>query len=92
LWSETGAWGWRARSVGGGDFGLTVLKLFTPFVSTKPAGKGTGLGLWLTLGIVTKMDGAVRAANVLGGACFEIELPFVRLNAKESREPYQLRA
>jgi PAS domain S-box-containing protein len=51
-------------------------KLFTPFVSTKPVGKGTGLGLWLTLGFVTKMGGAVNANNVAGGARFEIELPY----------------
>jgi PAS domain S-box-containing protein len=53
-------------------------KLFTPFVSTKPVGKGTGLGLWLTLGFVTKMGGSVSASNSGGGACFEIEVPFDR--------------
>jgi PAS domain S-box-containing protein len=51
-------------------------KLFTPFVTTKPVGKGTGLGLWLTLGFVTKMGGAVNATNTAGGARFEIELPY----------------
>jgi C4-dicarboxylate-specific signal transduction histidine kinase len=61
-----------------GGIASTVFdKLFTPFVSTKPVGKGTGLGLWLTLSFVTKMGGSITAANISGGACFQIELPFV---------------
>lgn len=63
----------------GGISPVVMDKLFTPFVSTKPVGKGTGLGLWLTLGFVTKMGGSVSATNVAGGASIEIELPYGRI-------------
>ena len=50
-------------------------KLFEPFVTTKPAGKGTGLGLAVCLALVHRYGGAIRAENALhGGACFTVTL------------------
>ena len=53
-------------------------KLFKPFFSTKSA-KGTGLGLWISQGIVQKYEGkiAFRTSSVSGrtATCFRIFLP-----------------
>jgi two-component system, NtrC family, sensor kinase len=53
-------------------------KLFEPFFSTKST-KGTGLGLWISKGIVQKYDGSISCRSYrLGGrtvTCFRIFLP-----------------
>lgn len=50
--------------------------LFEPFSTTKPPGKGTGLGLAVTHTIVEGLGGSMRAGNgVPGGAWFEVRLP-----------------
>jgi two-component system, NtrC family, sensor kinase len=49
--------------------------LFEPFSTTKPPGKGTGLGLAVTHAIVDALDGTIEARNrAEGGACFEVRL------------------
>jgi C4-dicarboxylate-specific signal transduction histidine kinase len=51
-------------------------RLFQSFVTTKPRGSGTGLGLRICRRIVEEMGGSISAANrAEGGACFEILLP-----------------
>jgi len=51
-------------------------KLFTAFVTTKPSGKGTGLGLRICRRILEEMGGRISAANrAEGGARFEVLLP-----------------
>lgn len=52
-------------------------KLFTPFFTTKSVGKGTGLGLPISYGIVKMHRGAITACNNTDGpgATFEITLP-----------------
>ncbi|MGO9310164.1 MAG: [Fe-Fe] hydrogenase large subunit C-terminal domain-containing protein [Spirochaetia bacterium] len=48
-------------------------RLFSPFFTTKPAGKGTGLGLVVCYGIVKMHGGTIEATNRPGGgARFEI--------------------
>ena len=51
-------------------------QLFEKFITTKPRGMGTGLGLRICRRIVEDMGGSITAANRReGGALFEIVLP-----------------
>ena len=54
-------------------------KIFEPFFSTKPTGEGTGLGLFVTRGIIEKLGGSIEVESLLGeGATFTIRLPVYR--------------
>jgi two-component system, NtrC family, C4-dicarboxylate transport sensor histidine kinase DctB len=51
-------------------------RMFEPFVTTKPAGKGLGLGLMLSNHIARSFGGELRARNLTpGGAEFVLLLP-----------------
>ena len=50
--------------------------LFEPWVTTKPVGQGTGLGLGIVREVVRDHGGEVSAANRPGGgAVFTLDLP-----------------
>ncbi len=56
-------------------------KIFEPFFTTKGAGQGTGLGLWVSYGIIKSFRGDIRVSSTPGeGTSFTVLLP---LNAKE---------
>jgi signal transduction histidine kinase len=51
-------------------------QVFDPFVTTKAAGQGTGLGLAVCHTIVERLGGGIEAGNrEQGGAVFEVRLP-----------------
>ncbi|WP_439119687.1 sensor histidine kinase [Marivita sp.] len=55
---------------------LSIDDLSKPFFSTKPSGKGMGLGLAISGQIINEMQGTLSAQNAsLRGAVFEIRLP-----------------
>src|SRR6201999_819601 len=53
-----------------------IERIFDPFMTTKPVGKGLGLGLSISYGIVQDFRGRIHANNkAQGGAELVIELP-----------------
>ena len=51
-------------------------KIFEPFYSTKSSGKGTGLGLFVSYGIIKNLGGSIEAESEKGiGTKFTVTLP-----------------
>ncbi|MGE5206053.1 MAG: ATP-binding protein [Chlamydiota bacterium] len=50
-------------------------RAFDPFYTTKPVGKGPGLGLSICYGLVKEHGGEIHAENLQPGAVVTIELP-----------------
>jgi signal transduction histidine kinase len=51
-------------------------KLFDPFYTTKPTGKGTGLGLYISFSIIESMGGKIEVnSEVNVGTTFTLQLP-----------------
>jgi PAS domain S-box-containing protein len=57
----------------------TIEKCFDPFFTMKPIGKGTGMGLSTTYGIIKSHDGLIKVDSETGkGSVFTIRLPLVK--------------
>ncbi len=66
----------RIEDDGPGIDPVIVDQVFDPFVTTKAAGHGTGLGLAVCHTIVERLGGTIEAGNrAEGGATFEVSLP-----------------
>ncbi len=51
-------------------------KIFEPFFTTKKEGKGTGLGLWVSYGIIKSFQGDIKVKSNFGvGTTFILTLP-----------------
>lgn len=65
-------------------------KIFEPFFTTKES-RGTGLGLWVSLGIVHKHEGLIRVRSSTHesrhGTCFVVFLPYAEAQAQPSETP-----
>jgi signal transduction histidine kinase len=62
-------------------------KIFSPFFTTKPVGKGTGLGLNISYNIVQKHGGEIRVFSRPGLTCFQILLPTTQKDSKSGPAP-----
>ena len=59
-----------------GMSGEEMSKIFEPFYSTKSSGKGTGLGLFVSYGIIKNLGGSIEAESEKGiGTKFTVTLP-----------------
>ena len=66
------------RDTGSGISPENMSKIFNPFFTTKPVGKGTGLGLNLVYNIISKHDGTIQVDSDVGvGTTFTIDLPLL---------------
>ena len=64
----------------------TLTKLFTPFFTTKPRGQGTGLGLSVSYGIITRHQGRIDVQSEPGkGSTFTIRLPATAREALDAQ-------
>lgn len=57
----------RVSDTGIGIAGADLAHIFTPFFSTKPAGRGSGLGLVVAAGIVADHGGRIDVRSAVGG-------------------------
>lgn len=61
---------------GGGISDEHISQIYDPFFTTKPVGKGTGLGLYVVYRIVTKYGGSIDVeTNSGGGTTFRLKFP-----------------
>jgi signal transduction histidine kinase len=66
----------QVRDTGGGIAEEDIPRIFEPFYSTKTDSKGTGLGLWVSMGIVQNHGGQIKVRSRRGrGTTFTIALP-----------------
>ena len=66
----------ECRDTGKGIAHDQMKDIFKPFFTTKPVGKGTGLGLYISHEIVRRAGGVISVRSEEGkGSVFSIELP-----------------
>ena len=66
----------RIKDTGSGIPSDIIEKIFDPFFTTKEAGKGTGLGLYITYNIIKSLNGEIKVNSAPNeGAEFILTLP-----------------
>jgi len=64
------------KDTGKGINDENLSKVFEPFYTTKKEGKGTGLGLWVSYGIIKSFQGDIKVeSKLIKGTTFTITLP-----------------
>jgi len=68
----------KVRDNGKGMSSIVRKKIFDAFFTTKPAGKGTGMGMGIIAKIISEMKGKIDVeSGINAGATFKITLPLV---------------
>jgi len=61
-----------------------MIRIFDPFFTTKAPGKGVGLGLSITYGIIEKLGGTIEVTSEEGtGTTFTVLLPVKAQNTDQ---------
>jgi len=82
--AENGAVQIIVRDTGCGIPNENLHRIFTPFFSTKPHGKGTGMGLAICRGIIERLGGYISVTSDVGrSTTFTIHLPIQRRVQRE---------
>lgn len=69
----------RVRDTGVGIASEFISRLYDPYFTTKPAGHGTGIGLWTVLGIVKGHNATIEVESTLDeGTTFDVRFPAVQ--------------
>lgn len=75
-WQENEVVHFTVRDYGQGIPADNMTKVFDPFFTTKPVGQGTGLGLYVSYGIIQQMKGNMTLESKEGqGTIVKITLP-----------------
>jgi PAS domain S-box-containing protein len=78
-WTENGRVRIEIRDTGTGIAPENLNRIYDPFFTTKGPGRGTGLGLAVTYGIIHEHSGKITAESRPGlGTRFELEFPVLR--------------
>lgn len=69
-------WRWRIQDRGPGMTETQMNRVSEPFFTTKPPGKGMGLGVFLAQNVVNRLGGSIHFESKLGqGTCVTVKLP-----------------
>lgn len=73
---ETNAWKWKIRDQGQGMSPHQLSRVSEPFYTTKPPGKGMGLGVFLAKNVLRRLGGSIDIESKVGqGTCVTVLLP-----------------
>ena len=69
-------WQWKIKDRGIGMTETELNRVSEPFFTTKPPGKGMGLGVFLAKNVLKKLGGSIRFDSKKGqGTCVTVKLP-----------------
>jgi signal transduction histidine kinase len=84
--AEDGLVSVRVRDTGGGVPAGVIAHIFEPFYTTKAPGRGTGLGLFVTKGLVEAIGGVIDVEQTgPDGSVFRLRLPAATWKARAAQ-------